>query len=221
VAAFGDRFRILRYDQRGHGGSAVPSGDCHFDRLVADLAALMHHFGIVQSSVAGVSMGGITAIGLAARHPDLVARVLISDCGPASSPAGAAAWDERIAVVRAGGMAALVEPTIGRWFHPESVDAELPGIARVRNMIRTTPPGGFIRAARALQDYDFSAELAAIACPARLVAGEADAALPEVMRGMTACCQGAVFAPIAGAGHLPNIEQPALFNNELAALLAA
>ena len=219
VAAFGDRYRILRYDQRGHGGSGVPPADCNFDRLVDDLAALLEHFDVNAATVAGVSMGGVTTLGLAARYPERVARVAICDCQSASSPAGAAAWDERIAIAQAGGMAALVEPTVTRWFRPKAAQACPDIMDRVRAMVAGTPFDGFVRAARALQNYDFRPYLAALPCPALFMVGAQDGVLPGSMRAMAGACLGAGFTTIPDAGHLINIEQPAEFNAALATLL--
>jgi 3-oxoadipate enol-lactonase len=164
----------------------------------------------------------VTALGLAARYPARVARVAICDCQPASSPAGAAAWDQRVQVARAGGMAALVEPTITRWFRPEAVQENTQAIRRVRAMIAATPLDGFVRASRALQNYDFRPDLAALAaggCPVAFVVGAQDGVLPEAMRAMATACPGATFTAIPDAGHLPNVEQPARFNVALASLL--
>jgi 3-oxoadipate enol-lactonase len=222
VAAFGDRYRILRYDQRGHGGSAVPPGNCSFDRLVDDFAAVLAHFDVTGATIVGVSMGGVTALGLASRHPKRAARVLLCDCQPISTPAGAAAWDERFELVRNGGMAALVEPTIARWFRPAAVQANTGAVSRVRAMIGGMTPDGFMRAGRALQDYDFRSDLAALAhraCPVACVVGAHDGVLPDAVRAMAATCPGATFTAIADAGHLPNIEQPAAFNEALTTLL--
>jgi 3-oxoadipate enol-lactonase len=222
VAAFGALHRILRYDTRGHGGSAVPDGDCDFTGLVADLAGLMRQVDASDATVCGVSMGGVTALGLAARYPDLVARVAVCDCQPASTPAGTAAWEERIAVARAGGMAALVEPTASRWLRPGTVAANGPAVAAVRRMVGATKLDGFIRAARALQSYDFTPELAALAarrCPAAFIVGAEDAALPQVMRSMAASCPGASLTIVPECGHLPNLEQPRAFHAALRSLL--
>ena len=218
VARFGGSHRILRYDQRGHGGSAIPPEPCTFDRLVADLAALLAQCGVRAATVAGVSMGGVTALGLAARHPERVARAMICDCQPASSPAGAAAWEARCAVARAGGMEALADPTIARWFPPGAVPNPA-AAARVRRMIAQTPLDGILRAAPALQDYDLRPALQALAGPVTFLAGAEDGAVPAAMAAMAAACPGAALVIVPGAGHLPNIEQPAPFDAALAALL--
>ena len=223
VAAFGTTNRILRYDTRGHGGSAVPDQDCDFDTLIADLAALMQHLGVTGATVCGVSMGGVTALGLAARHPALVARAAICDCQPASSPAGAAAWEERIALAQTGGMAALVEPTASRWLRPETVAEGGSAVAAVRRMVAATPLQGFVRAARALQSYDLTPDLAALArrgCPAAFVVGAQDAALPQAVSAMAATCPGAALTVVPDCGHLPNLERPDAFDAALASLLA-
>ena len=219
VAAFGDRYQILRYDQRGHGGSAVPPGDCSFDQLVGDLGGLLAHFGITGAALVGVSMGGVTALATAARYADRVSRVAISDCQAVSSPANAAAWEGRFAVVREGGMAALVEPTISRWFAPATLQAGAPAVSRVRAMVQSTTQDGFFRSARALQSYDFSAELAALHCPIAFIAGAHDGVMPTSMGAMAATRPGAAFTIIPDAGHLPCIEQPVAFDAALTALL--
>ena len=220
VAHVGSRFRTLRYDHRGHGGSAVPGEACGFEALVDDLVAVMDAHGVGAATLVGVSMGGVTVLGAAARYPGRVARVMVCDCQPGSTAASAAAWEERIGVAEAGGMAALVEPTVARWLPAGTVQAGGVAVQRIRAMIAATPVQGFVRATRALQDYDSSGQPAALRCPAAFVAGAEDGATPQAMRAMAAACPGAVATVIEGAGHLPNIEQPGRFNEALDALLA-
>jgi 3-oxoadipate enol-lactonase len=219
VAAFGDRFRILRYDQRGHGGTDVPALPADFDQLSGDLAGLFDAFGIAQAVLVGVSMGAVTALRFTAEHRSRVSALVLSDGNAATPPNGAAAWDERIAIAALNGMPALVEPTVSRWFAKSSYAAGGPVLDKVRAMIRRTPFDGFVRAVAALQSFDFRADLGRIACPALLLAGAEDGALPTAMRGMADAIPGAEFTVIEAAGHLPNIEQPASFNRRLAAFL--
>jgi 3-oxoadipate enol-lactonase len=222
AAAFAASHRVVRYDQRGHGGSAVPDEDCSFDVLIDDLAGIMARLGLRDATVCGVSMGGVTALGLAARHPDLVGRVAICDCQPASTAAGAAAWDERIAMARQQGMAALAEATAKRWLRPSTLEEGGAPVQAVRRMVAATPLEGFVRAARALQSYDLRPDLARLASrgiPAAFVVGAEDAALPQAVRAMADAVPGAAFTLVPDCGHLPNLERPAAFEAALAALL--
>jgi 3-oxoadipate enol-lactonase len=221
VAAFGGRYRILRYDQRGHGGTGVPVAACNFDHLAADLLGLFDNFGITKAVLTGVSMGGVTALRFAGRYPARVSALVVSDATSAAVAGAQAVWQERIDLARrGGGMQALVKPTIERWFRPDSILAKSKAVDRVSSMIAATPQDGFERAAAALMSFDFNADLAGLRCPVRMVAGEGDGALPQVMRDMAARNAAADFVAIANAGHLPNIEQPAAFNDMLAGLLA-
>ena len=221
AAALAGRYRILRYDQRGHGGTSVPDHPSTFEELAADAAALMERFAVEKATFIGVSMGAATGFFLAARHPERLAKLVACDGPPKTAPGNEAAWDERIGIARAGGMASLVEPTVGRWFTPASMAANLPAVAKVRAMIAATPLDGFIACARALQSYDISAALPGLTLPVLLVAGEKDGALPAALRDTAGKIPNARFAEIANAGHLPNLEQPSAFMAALEPFLAA
>src|SRR6266850_1886062 len=121
AAALKSSYRVLRYDQRGHGATDAPAGRYPFDTLVADALALLDALSIERAHFAGLSMGGATALGLAEQHPDRVDHVIVCDSPCMSTPASSAQWEERIVVAQQQGMAALVDPTIGRWFPPETV----------------------------------------------------------------------------------------------------
>ena len=220
IASFENSFRILRYDQRGHGGTEVPSEPCSFEQLVDDVVALLDALAIPRATFVGVSMGAVTALRLAARHAERLDRMVACD-GQWVSPAGARElWEERFAVVHKQGMDALVEPTVRRWFRPEFIAGNPPLLANVRRMIATTPAGGFIACASALQQYDYRQCLPQIGVPTLLLAGAADGTMPEVMREMHQAMPGSKFVEIPNAGHLPNLENPEVFNLTLAKFLA-
>lgn len=219
VAAFSNRFRILRYDHRGHGGTAVPSADCSFDELVDDAIALFDEIGIDRAVLVGISMGGVTALRFAARYPERVSHLAICDCQAVPPAGGAERWQERIDTAEANGMAALARATVGRWFAPDSLAAGIPAIAAIEAMIATTPLSGFVRCARALQSYDFQGDLDLIACPTLMLAGALDANMPDTMRRMAERAHKANFHEIAEAGHLPNVERPRDFDRLLNTLL--
>jgi 3-oxoadipate enol-lactonase len=220
VAAFADRFHILRYDQRGHGGTEVPAEPATLDQLTEDLAALMEHFGVSTATVAGVSMGAATVLCLAARAPQLAMAVVASDGQAGTAPGGAQTWQERMDFARQHGMAVHAEATLKRWFSPASLAAGNPAIPHVRRMIENTPEAGFVACARALQSYDIRAALPGLRQPVLLVAGAADGAMPKSMRAMAESIPDARFVEIPDAGHLPCIEAPSPFNQAMETFLA-
>ncbi len=212
VAHFGARYRCLRYDQRGHGGTEVPPGPATLTELADDAAALMEHFGVQQAVFVGVSMGAATGFGLAARLPGRIARLVASDGQAATAAGGAAAWEERIALLQQQGMDAFADATVARWFAAASRAEGNPAVATVRAMVAAMPKPGVIACMRALQAYDVRPGLPAIRQPTLLVAGAEDGAMPQVMQGIQGVIAGAQYMEIAGAGHLPCIERPAAFN---------
>jgi len=220
---FSRAFRVLRYDQRGHGKTDAPAGRYSFDTLIADALALMDALRIERVNFCGLSMGGATALGLAQRHPDRVARAIVCDSGCASTPQSAQQWEERITAAQQGGMEPLVEPTIARWFPPDIVAKNPPYLDTVRTMIRTTPVNGFIGCAAALADHDFRSAVANTKPPVLFLAGEKDAggAVPAAMKGLHQALPGSRYVELAGAGHISNLDDPAGFNRALREFLSA
>ncbi len=220
VAALAPSFRILRYDQRGHGGTDAPEGPYSFDLLSADVIALLDALKIERTHFAGISMGGMTALKLAQDQPRHFDRIIACDCGPNSTPASAQQWQERIALAAEKGMEALAEPTVNRWFPPEFVAQTPPVLDKVRNMIRKTPFAGFRGGAMALSDYDLRPGLAGIRNPTLLIVGTKDATVPGI-RVINAAVQGSKLVELEGAGHLSNLEQPAAFSRAIGEFLKA
>ena len=175
-AALKDKFRVLRYDQRGHGGTDAPAGRYAFDTLLDDALGLLDALSIKKAHFAGLSMGGATALGLAERHPDRFDRIIVCDSPCQSTPQSSQQWEERIAVAQKQGIEALVEPTIARWFPAETVAKNPPHVDKVRAMIRTTPVNGFIGCAAALADHDYASAVATVKHTVLFMAGEKDAA---------------------------------------------
>ena len=214
---FAASHRVLRYDQRGHGKTEAPAGRYTFDILIADALALMDALNIRKANFCGLSMGGATALGLAQRHPDRIARAIVCDSGCASTPQSAQQWEERIAVAQKGGMAPLVEPTVTRWFPPDVVAKNPPYLDTVRAMVRNTPVNGFIGCSAALADHDFRSAVATTKPPVLFIAGEKDAggAVPTAMKGLHQALPGSRYVELAGAGHISNLDDPAGFTRAL------
>jgi 3-oxoadipate enol-lactonase len=212
---FGRRYRVLRYDQRGHGQSEAPKGRYSFDTLIADAVGLMKALDIERTHFCGLSMGGATAMGLAQRHPERLDRVIVCDTPCASTPASAQQWEERIAIANAQGMNALADPTLARWFPAETVATSPPHLAKVRQMILATPVNGFIGGAAALADHDFRSAVRSVRRPILFLAGEKDGTTPAAMRQMQSELPGSRYIEMPGAGHISNLDQPDIFNRSV------
>ena len=215
MAALKDSFRVLRYDQRGHGGSDAPAGRYAFDTLLADALALMDALAIEKANFAGLSMGGATALGLAERHPGRLERIVIADSPSQSTPQSSQQWEERIAVAQKQRIEALVESTIARWFPAETVAQNPPHLDKVRPMIRATRVNGFIGCAAALAAHDYASAVATVKCHTLFIVGEKDGATPAAMAKLHEKLPGSRLVTLAGAGHISNMDRPAEFDRAL------
>jgi 3-oxoadipate enol-lactonase len=220
VAALAKRHRVLRYDQRGHGATEATPGRYTFDLLIDDVLALMQVLGIERASYVGVSMGGATGFGLAQKHPDKVERLVVADSPCTSTPATAKQWEERIEVARTQGIEPLVQSTLERWFPAATLQRNPPHVAKVREMIRTTPAAGFIGCAAALAEHDFRSTISQVKAPTLFMVGAADGTTPAAMRQMQKDLPGSEFVELPDAGHISNLDQPAMFTDALTTFLA-
>jgi 3-oxoadipate enol-lactonase len=215
------QYRVLRYDQRGHGETDAPAGRYTFEQLIADALGLMDALAIKKAHFGGLSMGGATALGFAQKHPDRLDKVIVCDTPCQSTPTSTQQWEERIVVAQKQGMEALVEPTIGRWFPPAVLEAKPPHVDKVRAMIRTTPVNGFIGCAAALANHDYASAVATVTRPVLFMAGEKDGVTPTAMRKLSAALPGSRYVELPGAGHISNMDQPEGFTWAIADFLKA
>lgn len=214
-------FRILRYDQRGHGQTEAPEGRYTFELLVADVIALMDALGVARAHWCGVSMGCATGMGLVQKHPGRFDRMVLCDNPGRSSPETHRQWEERIAVAQKDGMAALLESTMQRWFPPETLKANPPHMDIIRRMILATPVNGFIGCSAALGDHDFRPLMPQVKNPVLYMTGEKDGHNAAAMKVMQQELPGSQYIVLPGAGHISNMDQPALFTKSLREFLAA
>jgi 3-oxoadipate enol-lactonase len=213
------QYRVLRYDQRGHGETDAPAGRYTFEQLIADALGLMDALAIKKAHFGGLSMGGATALGFAQKHPDRLDKVIVCDTPCQSTPTSTQQWEERIVVAQEKGMEALVEPTVGRWFPPAVLEAKPPHVDKVRAMIRTTPVNGFIGCAAALANHDYASAVATVTRPVLFMAGEKDGVTPTAMRKLSAALPGSRYVELPGAGHISNMDQPEGFTWAIADFL--
>jgi 3-oxoadipate enol-lactonase len=220
AAALKDSFRVLRYDQRGHGQTDAPAGRYAFDTLLADAIALMDALSIKKAHFAGLSMGGATALGLAERHADRLDHVIVCDSPCQSTPQSAQQWEERIAIVQKQGLEALVEPTVSRWFPPETLAKNPPHLDKVRKMVRETPLNGFLGCAAALANHDYATAAGSVKLPVLFRVGEKDGTAPAAMRKLSEKVAGSRYVELPGAGHISNMDRPAEFTKAVRDFIA-
>jgi 3-oxoadipate enol-lactonase len=199
------RFRVVRYDNLGHGESAAPPGPYSVPQLAAELIALLDDLGVERAHHGGLSLGGMVAMQLAATAPERVDRVALV-CTSAHMPP-AQGWRDRAAAVRGGGMAAVADTVPQRWFTPAFDDT--PRADALRKALREVPPEGYAGCCEAIAAMDLRADLAAITAPTLVVAGADDLAIPfEHAETIVAAVDGARLAVVDSAAHLANVEQP-------------
>ncbi len=214
AAALAERYRVLRYDARGHGGSPATDGDYTLDILVADAAGILDALGIEQTHFCGLSMGGMVGLGLLLDYPRRLKSAVIADSRHTTRPDFTEAWLQRAEAVRSGGVEAIVQSTIDRWSSAGLADRSPATIARMRAMIRRTTADGYCGCAAALARLNYGHRLGEIDIPTLLICGSEDhGAPPENTRQMNAAIKGSRFVEIEGAGHISNIEQPEMFTN--------
>ncbi|KAF2860692.1 alpha/beta-hydrolase [Piedraia hortae CBS 480.64] len=208
----GKRFRVLRYNARGYSQQAERSNPTSFDILADDLEYLLQRLNIAKAyAVVGCSMGGVTSINFAIRHPAMVDRFVACDCNVASSPANNTAWNERVELARREGMEKLADVTVKRWFmepNHQSANAK-----KAQVMVTKANFDGFVQNAGALCNYDLKDHLPKIETPGLLLAGECDGKLPEAMQKFG--IPNTIFKSVPKAGHLPMMENPEAFEQLL------
>jgi len=211
--ALKDRYRVLRYDARGHGGSAAPAGDYTLDMLVADAVGILDAVGIERTHFAGLSMGGMVAQGLLIHHPQRIKSAVIADSRHTTTPDFTAAWLQRAEAVRKSGVEAIVKSTVERWSSARLAERNPAVVARMTAMVRGTSANGYCGCAAALARLNYGSRLGKIATPTLVLCGSEDhGAPPENSRQMSAMIKGSRFLAIEQAGHIANIEQPQVFN---------
>ena len=210
VPALSERFRLLRYDTRGHGGSPVPDGPYTMDELGADVLALLDRLELERVAYCGLSIGGMIGMWLASEAPQRIERLVL--CCTVTCFPPRELWDERIETVRAEGIEPMVEPALERWL-PDEVRAARPEAeAHLRALIRATPPEGYAGCCEAIRDMDLRDRLARIEAPTLVVAGSQDPSTPaEKVRTIAEAVAHARYVELEGAAHIANMGRPKEF----------
>jgi 3-oxoadipate enol-lactonase len=211
VVELAQYFNLLLIDMRGHGDSAAAEPPYSIAGLGDDVVAIWDTLDIRASSVAGLSIGGMIALSLAAEQPERVIAMIAGGCRAQTSDQFRAMWSARRTLLTEGGLSAVIDATIPTWFPPESLEAKPALSKRVAEMIGKTSIAGYIGATQALEELDLFDRLPAISAPCLLLVGDKDGPHPGEMAKMKEQIAHSDLTTITGAGHLPNLDQPEQF----------
>jgi 3-oxoadipate enol-lactonase len=205
VPVLAERYRVVTYDTRGHGDSPAPPGPYSLEDLVDDLVALLDEVGAERAHVAGLSLGGMTAMRLAAREPERVHRlaVLCTSAKPDPQP-----FLDRAVAVRSGGTAPLAPTVASRWVTPPFAAQHPDLVARLEAMIAGSDDEGYAACCEVVAAVDLREDLGRITAPTLVVSGAEDVALPPPhQQAIVDGIPGAELLTVSPGAHLANLER--------------
>jgi 3-oxoadipate enol-lactonase len=213
------RFRLLRYDTRGHGQTAVTPGPYTIEQLARDVLSLLDALRIDHSHFCGLSMGGMIGMWLAVHASQRFARIVL--CSTAPKIGTPEIWNPRIEAIRKSGMNAIASAAIERWLTPEFRAREPQKTAGLLRLLQTAPPEGYVACCAAVRDADLREAVVAIRAPVQVIMGARDPATPAADgRALAQRIPGARYAELEGS-HLCNVESPERFNDALIGFLTS
>ncbi|HUD62015.1 MAG TPA: 3-oxoadipate enol-lactonase [Acetobacteraceae bacterium] len=216
---FDKRFRVLRYDVRGHGATEATPPPYTIEQLADDVVDFLDRLGIGNVAYVGLSLGGMIGQALAVRHPDRVRSLVLCDT-TMHSPRDM--WIERIAAIEANGLEPQVEPSIERWFTHSFRSSQPKLVDDMRVMIRATSLHGYLGCAMAMRDMRLESVAPRITQPTLILVGRDDRSTPVAeAQALHKAISGSQLEVIEHAAHLPNIEQASRFNAVLGRFLDA
>lgn len=217
-----DRYRVLRFDTRGHGESSAPPGPYTMGMLADDVIGLLDRLEVGKTHFVGISMGGMIGQVLACEYPDRLEKLVLCDTTSRVPQEAAPVWEDRIRTAETEGMNALAQQTVERWLS-EKFRRNQPEITRrLLSMILRTPVPGYVGCGRAISAFDVSQKISKIAAPTLIITGEKDESTPvSAAEAIREQIEGSEVVVMPGALHLSNIEAADLFNRTLTKFLAA
>jgi 3-oxoadipate enol-lactonase len=198
---------VVLYDKRGHGLSELGDAPHRIETHADDLAGLLDHLGVESAVICGLSIGGVIAQCLYGTRPELIEGLIL--CDAAAKIGTDEMWNGRIEAVLSEGIASFADGVMEKWFTPDFHKSRAEELAGYRTMLVRQSPSGYAAACAAMRDADYRAKAASIDVPTLCVVGDQDGSTPpELVETFARSIPGARFEVIAGAGHIPCVEQP-------------
>lgn len=211
-------YRVLRYDSRGHGQSAVPEGPYSMEMLTSDAVGLMDALGLEKVHFCGLSKGGMIGQMLGSQYGDRL--ISLTLCSTAAYIAPREMWDERIETVRKSGMAVVVDATIDRWFTKTGQTRLASSVEKVRRVILNTPVQGFCACCAAIRDMDQRETIRDVSARTLVMVGEHDSGTPvSAAEYIHQRIASSALTIISDAAHFVHMEQSSIFNHTLLELI--
>jgi 3-oxoadipate enol-lactonase len=219
VPAFADRYRVIRYDTRGHGESDAPATEYDLDQLGRDALAVLDAAHAAQAHVCGASLGGLTAMWLGVHASSRVDSLVLAST--AARIGTAQMWNERIRQVLAAGTESIADAILPRWFTEAYRLTRPDRVAEFRAMLVETPRQGYAGCCAALRDADLREDIGTITAPTLVISAVSDPATPPADgRQLQMAIGGSEMALLEGS-HLACAEVPYRFNQALLSFIAA
>lgn len=214
------QFQVLRFDTRGHGQSEAPAGPYTLAQLVDDAIGMLDALTLDRVLWVGLSMGGMIGQGLALNHADRLSKLVLADTAAIIPAEAQPVWQERIDAAINGGMQAVAESTLERWFTPDYLKLNVAEIDRIRQQILATPLQGYVGCSEAIRRLNYLEQLEAVTATTLIMVGADDPGTPvSASEAMHAQIKNSQLVVIPKAAHLSNIEQARIFNDNLMAFL--
>ena len=208
MAAFTAKYRVLRYDRRGHGKSAVPKGPYSMEMLGRDAVAVLDGIGIKKANWLGLSMGGMEGMWLGANAGDRFDKIILSNTS--THYADKTMWHNRMdAVAKGGSVAAIADMVINAWLTQGFQKSHPDTASRMKEMMIATPVEGYLACCAAIRDADLTDAARGISAPTLCVVGDQDGSTPpDLVAELAGLVPGSRLVTVEGAGHLPCVERP-------------
>lgn len=208
--------RVICFDHRGHGDSDAPPGPYTMTAMAEDAARLLDALKAGPAVWVGLSLGGMVGQELALARPDLVKALVIANSTSGYDAAGREAWAQRIAAIESGGLEAIADGAMQRWFSESFRAAQPAAVARWRRRVVSNTPAGYIAACHAVAAHDTTARLPQLKLPTLVIAGALDLGTPVAMsQSIVERVPGARLLVIDEAAHLSVLEKPEVFTAAL------